>query len=60
VPTNMLRLGGRALIGRVKEILETFRRAGERRRLSELTPLERRDLGLHQVREELNKWPWEH
>jgi len=56
----MLRLGGRALIGRVKEIVETFRRADDRRRLSELTPLERQDLGLHQVREELNKWPWQH
>jgi hypothetical protein len=27
--------------------------------LSELSALERRDLGLHQVSQELNKWPWQ-
>jgi Domain of unknown function (DUF1127) len=48
-----------ALTGLANAICTGFRRAEQRRILSELTPLEWRDLGLHRVRQELNKWPWE-
>jgi hypothetical protein len=53
------RLDGIALFGLAKHIWIMFRRAEERRRLSELSLLEWRDLGLHHVRQELSKWPWE-
>jgi hypothetical protein len=57
--TKLARLAGVALTGLANGIFDVFRRAGERRRLSELSSLERRDLGLHQVDHELNKWPWQ-
>ena len=57
--TTMPRLAGAALIRLATEIRETLRRADERRTLAALSPLERQDLGLHQVRQELNKWPWQ-
>jgi hypothetical protein len=57
--TEMARLAGTALTGIANGISEMFRRIGERRGLSELSPFERRDLGLHQVDRELKKWPWQ-
>ena len=57
--TKTLCLAARALIGLAKDICEMFRRADERRRMSELSPLEWRDLDVHRVRRELSKWPWE-
>jgi hypothetical protein len=55
IPSFMVR----GLIGRAKDICEMFPRAGERRRLSKLSDVEWRDLGIGQVRRELSKWPWE-
>jgi hypothetical protein len=57
--TKMLRLVTRTLIGLAEDICEMSRRVDERRRLSELFPLEWRDLGVHRVSRELSKWPWE-
>jgi hypothetical protein len=48
------------LIRITDEVRNMLRRMDERRRLTELSPLERRDLGPHEVRQELNKWPWQH
>ena len=53
------RVASIVLIGLARETSIMFRRARERHRLSELSPLERRDLGLHRVNRELNKWLWE-
>jgi uncharacterized protein YjiS (DUF1127 family) len=50
---------GRTLVGLTKNVCEIFRRADERRRLSELSPYEWRDIGIHQVRKEFTKRPWE-
>jgi hypothetical protein len=57
---KMARLAGIVLIGLAANICDVLRRTGERRRLSELSSLERRDLGLHEVHRELKKWPWQH
>jgi hypothetical protein len=56
---RLLRAASVVLIGLARQIRIMFRRATERRRLSELSPVERRDLGLHRVHQELSKWPWE-
>jgi hypothetical protein len=40
-------------------ISDAVRRARERDRLGALYSIERQDLGLHRVREELDKWPWQ-
>jgi hypothetical protein len=57
---KMACLVGNALKRMANGILNLVRRAGERDRLSELSALERRDLGHHRVHDELNKWPWQH
>jgi hypothetical protein len=57
--TKMARLAGVAFTGITNGIFDMFRRAGERRRLSGFSSLERRDLDLHEVDHELNKWPWQ-
>jgi hypothetical protein len=56
---RVARLAGIALESMAKRISNMLRRAGERRRLSELSSLERQDLGHHRVHDELNKWPWQ-
>jgi len=56
---TMPRLVAIALTGVVKAICMMVRRADERRKLSGLSALEWRDLDIHRVRQELNKWPWE-
>jgi hypothetical protein len=53
------RLFGVALKAAAKGIRDAARRANERYELSELSSLERRDLGSHQVDQELKKWPWQ-
>jgi hypothetical protein len=55
----MARLLGVALKNLANGICKMARRVGERHGLSELSSLERRDLGLHRVDEELSKWPWQ-
>ena len=55
--TKMSRFMVPALIGRAKDICEMLRRAGERCRLSQLSALEWRNLGIRDVRRELSKWP---
>jgi hypothetical protein len=40
-------------------IRRAIRRSSERDRLSMLLPLERRDVGLHRIDQELKKWPWQ-
>jgi len=57
---KMACLVGNALKRIANGIINMLRRAGERRRLSELSALERRDLGHHRVHDELNKRPWQH
>lgn len=57
--TKMPRLLGRALAGFAKDICALCRRADERRKLSKLSAADWRDLGVHQVREELLKRPWQ-
>jgi hypothetical protein len=60
VLAKMARLAGIVLTGLAANICDMLRRTGERRRLSELSILERRDLGLNEVHRELQKWPWQH
>jgi uncharacterized protein YjiS (DUF1127 family) len=55
----MPRRFGRALASFAEDICELIRRADERRKLSELSLPDWRDLGIHQVREELLKRPWQ-
>jgi hypothetical protein len=57
--TKMPRLLSRALAGLARDICEIWRRVDERRRLSELSFSEWQDLGVHQVRKEVTKWPWQ-
>jgi hypothetical protein len=57
---KMARLAGIVLIGLAANICDMLRRTGERRSLSKLSSLERRDLGFHEVHRELKKWPWQH
>jgi hypothetical protein len=56
--TRQARLFGVALNAVAKGIRNAVRRANERYRLSELSLLERRDLGSDRVDQELKKWPW--
>jgi hypothetical protein len=53
------RLFGVALKAAVEGTRNAAQRANERYRLSELSRVEQRDMGLHQVAEELKKWPWQ-
>ena len=48
------------LVGLANGVCDIFRRVEERRRLSKLSPFEWRDLGIHEVRKEFVKWPWEY
>jgi hypothetical protein len=48
-----------ALVGGIAFARQMLRRLDERRELTELSALERRDLGPHRVRQELDKWPWQ-
>jgi hypothetical protein len=57
---RMARSVGNALKRMANGVFNLLRRTGERRGLSELSALERRDLGQHRVHDELNKWPWQH
>jgi hypothetical protein len=57
--TKMRCLLSRALAGLARDICEICRRVDERRRLSELSFSEWQDLGVHQVRKEATKWPWQ-
>jgi hypothetical protein len=57
---KMICLTGDALKRIANGVFNMLRRAGERGRLSELSAPERRDLGHHRVRAELNKRPWQH
>jgi hypothetical protein len=56
---EVLRLAGAAFSGLASHVRNMLRRADERRSLSERSWCERQDLGLHQVNQELNKWPWQ-
>jgi hypothetical protein len=47
------------MINLANHLWSMLRRAGERDKLAQLSPRERRDLGADRVREELNKWPWQ-
>jgi uncharacterized protein YjiS (DUF1127 family) len=58
VLTKATHLIGRTLVGLAKGAYVIVRRVDERRKLSELSPSEWRDLGIHQVRKELTKRPW--
>ena len=58
--TKMVRLAGGTLKTLANGIRDMLRRAGDRRRLAELSSRERQDLGIHRVHQELNKWPWQH
>jgi hypothetical protein len=60
VLAKMARLAGIVLIGLAANICDMLRRTGERRKLSGLSSLERRDLGLHEGHRELKKRPWQH
>ena len=50
---------GVALKAAAQGIRNAVRRASERDRLSTLLPLERRDVGLHRIDQELKKRPWQ-
>jgi hypothetical protein len=56
--TRQARLFGVALNAVAEGIRNAVRRTNERYRLSELSLLERRDLGSDRVDQELKKWPW--
>jgi uncharacterized protein YjiS (DUF1127 family) len=56
--TKAPRFIGQSLVGLAKGVCRIVRRIDERRKLSELSPCEWRDLGIHQVRKELTKRPW--
>jgi hypothetical protein len=49
---------GVALKAAAHGIRNAIRRASERDRLSQLSLLERRDVGSHRIDQELRKWPW--
>jgi hypothetical protein len=58
--SKTVRLLDVALTALVSGMWSMVQRAGERRRLSELSSLERQDLALDRVEAELRKWPWQH